>query len=1472
MKRFIPWGVAWACLACSPGVHAQSEPLPVGPWATEVAKWVETTDADAARWIRKDLAEKWEEGALPLGRLDTLQRTLDLLRADKTFKAAAGIDYLRTADALAAGARRDAWGSWHGVVQALAGSKSGKKALPGFLKGSLAFFDKGILSDRPEAVWRLEGAGIDFRADSVPFLPLQGVTLVGECPGDRLEINDVWGEWLIAAGELRIDSARMRWQGTELDPATHTARLGPGTLSLDKDGFDVEQANLITDWFPEGLVGSVRVRLVRNRNPEDVAYPRFESAEKRLVLDSIQPGMRFIGGIAVRGGTLAGVAAEGNLATIEVMHEDTLLFRSCAQEFVFDVRGFSAVHGSMAMYWEKDSIYHPDLRVRYARQGARLTFLRERDGLGMRPFSDTYHGVVFEADAVSWVQHAPAVEVGSLPGTTDRRASFRSAGFFRQQAFDAMRGIDPIHPLVELMQFVRKTGQTEFSATAYSRYIKLSESQTQMILIRLALEGYVDVNLDTWRCSVRDKAAATLDHARGALDYDVLAFESEVRSGPNASISLLNGRLNLEGVEVVQASDSQSVRIFPGGGRLSLGQNRSFTFEGTVRAGNLEFAGEGFTFDYEQFLIRLNRVDALHLMVTEPERDNRGLPVRTRVKNALSEVSGTLAIDHPLNRSGTRSAMYPDFPYFISDSTSFVYFDEVVLRQDRYDRDRFYYAVEPFALRQIDRLEAADVRFNGTLVSAGIFADHGEDLVLMPDNSLGLRWTTPQTGEAVYGGDARWFADVTLDLGGLQGKGAFTYLTGKVDTDRAVFLPDSMRAADALCTNRLDRGLHVPQVRGEEASAVFRPASRELQWLSGQSGFACLADSVRFDGDLRLSPAGLLGSGELAYREGLVEMQHGRMLEDRVRADDATFQLIAPRTAREVLYADGVKADVDFASGWGRFTYGAGEREVEFPDHRYRAWLDRLDWDMKNARVNCATDRVFPASSPWTDSSRKAISNFTSTAFADTLTFFAPLATFDVEENRIACTRVPELLVADARIVPRGGEVSIRENARHEPLIGAELFLPLAAPVHRILDAQLEVSNGISYSGSGDYVFDDGSGSGRTLPLRTLGVDESGTSFGTGKVEENDLVTFGRAFLYKGTVRMDASEPLLEFDGGVQLTAGCLCYDRSWLKFKDRINPARPAIPVGTRPTDLKGNPLAFSWTENTSEPYGVRERFMSEIDSTEDRPLFRPTGWLRHSNGVYTVGDTLRLLPAASLVVEGCKVSNHGEADLRLAAPGIVFRFVGSGASDGSASLKLQGVLSVSMPVDAKLWTSPSRALPMFQTATDPDPSTSGMADAIAAWVDPKDQEDAAAEWSLGGAFRRIPKGMEATWMLTGVQLVWDAREDMWVSQGKIGVAWLGDEQVHRAVAGKLELAHGRSGDGLRFYLHGDDANWYFFDYRLNALGMSASDVAFLEAIGAIKEEKRSTQLDGNASFRYFPILQRKRRDDFVDAYREFE
>ena len=1466
------WGVWAVCLALAGGVQAQEGPLPVGPWTAEVARWVEPVDAEAARWLRKDFAEELAVAPWTPGRLDTLQRTLEVLREDRTFKPASGVHYLKTAAFLAAAPGSTGWSAWHAVVANLAGKKAWRKALPDFLAISQPFFQQGVLSDRPQAVWRLEGASPDFRTDSIPVLRIQGATLVGECTGDRVELRDVWGEWRIADGEVRMDSAFMPWQGTELDPLTHHARLRSTVLRLDAEGFDAPRAVMVSNWFEQGLEGEVRVRLVRNRNPEDVGFPRFDSANRSVVLDSIQPGMRFQGGLGIRGGTLMGIGVEGEPARIDVFQKDTLLFRAGAREILFDLKGFSALHTEMTIFWENDSIYHPDVRMRYAVANRRLTFLRERDGLGMRPFVDTYHDVVFDADAVSWVLEAPSVEIGSLESTTDRRASFRSSDFFRIQSFEAMKGIDPVHPLVELMQFVRATGAMEFSAAPYGRQIGLSETQAQMIFIRLALEGYVDLDLDTWRCTVLPKATETLDHVRGKLDYDVLAFESDVKSGPNAEFSLLNGRLNLKGVDLVQASDSQSVRIFPKDGRLSLGRNRSFTFEGIVRAGNLEFSGQGFTFDYEQFRITLNRVDALHLMVTDPERlDARGLPVRSRVKNALSEVSGTLAIDHPLNRSGTRSAMYPNYPSFESDTTSFVYFDESAIRSDVYDRDRFYYAVEPFSLRHIDRLEPQDLQFAGNLVSGGIFADHSEPLVLMEDLSLGMAWTTPAEGEPVYGGEARWYSRIKLDLGGLQGTGTFAFLSGKVEGEGQIFLPDSLRASNVRCTNALDRKLHVASVSGEQASAVFRAGSKELQLLSGKEGFRCILDSVRFDGDVRLSRSGLLGTGELAYKDGRIRMDKGSLQEERVRASQAEFWLISPRTRNEVLRAPEVIADVDFTGRVGRFTYRDGERSVEFPEHKYRAFLDRLDWNMERAVVQVATDRTFPSGDVWTDPARKERANFVSTASPDTLRFFAPVATFDVVENRIACTRVPELLVADARLVPRGGDLGIRENARHEPLIGAELLLPVTDPVHKIVDATLEVQDGMRYSGSGDYVFHDGSGTGRVVPLDKLGVDSEGTSYGSGKVSEKDLVFFGPAFQFKGDVNLLATERFLGFDGGVQLAAGCLSYDRSWLKFADRIDPSAPAFQVSDRPTDLRGKPLVFSWTASVGEPYGIAERFMSEIDTTEDRPLFRPTGWLQHRNGIYTVGDTASLVPGATLAVEGCKVTNRGEIRLPFEAPGIGVRMYGTGGGDGASSMQLTGVLAIDMPVDAKVWSFPARALPMFQTAADPD-ATSGMSDAVAAWSDPKDREEAVAEWDLAGRFRRIPKGLEATWMLTGVQLVWDAREDLWMSKGRIGVAWLGEEQVHRTVPGKLELARGRAGDGLRFYLHGDDSNWYFFDYRLNALGMSASDAPFLEAIGAIKEEKRSTELEGGRSFRYFPILQRKRRDDFVDAYREFE
>ena len=194
------WGVWAVCLALAGGVQAQEGPLPVGPWTAEVARWVEPVDAEAARWLRKDFAEELAAAPWTPGRVDTLQRTLEVLREDRTFKPASGVRYLKTAAFLAAAPGSTGWSAWHAVVANLAGKKTWRKALPDFLAISQPFFQQGVLSDRPQAVWRLEGASPDFRTDSIPVLRIQGATLVGECTGDRVELRDVWGEWRIADG------------------------------------------------------------------------------------------------------------------------------------------------------------------------------------------------------------------------------------------------------------------------------------------------------------------------------------------------------------------------------------------------------------------------------------------------------------------------------------------------------------------------------------------------------------------------------------------------------------------------------------------------------------------------------------------------------------------------------------------------------------------------------------------------------------------------------------------------------------------------------------------------------------------------------------------------------------------------------------------------------------------------------------------------------------------------------------------------------------------------------------------------------------------------------------------------------------------------------------------------------------------------------------------------------------------------
>ena len=175
----------------------------------------------------------------------------------------------------------------------------------------------------------------------------------------------------------------------------------------------------------------------------------------------------------------------------------------------------------------------------------------------------------------------------------------------------------------------------------------------------------------------------------------------------------------------------------------------------------------------------------------EREPDEFGKLPKRRLKSVLREIAGFIKVDAPTNKGGYHSYAYPQYPIFTCTKTSYVYWDDAAIQKGVYNRDKFYYQVQPFTIDSLDNFSKKDLRFNGTLVSAGIFPDIEQQLVLMDDYSLGFKRKTGDAGMSAYSGKAKVTAELKLDYTGLKGGGDFNYLTSVSSSDEFTFLPDS---------------------------------------------------------------------------------------------------------------------------------------------------------------------------------------------------------------------------------------------------------------------------------------------------------------------------------------------------------------------------------------------------------------------------------------------------------------------------------------------------------------------------------------------------------------------------------------------------------------------------------------------------------------------------------------------------------
>jgi hypothetical protein len=543
--------------------------------------------------------------------------------------------------------------------------------------------------------------------------------------------------------------------------------------------------------------------------------------------------------------------------------------------------------------------------------------------------------------------------------------------------------------------------------------------------------------------------------------------------------------------------------------------------------------------------------------------------------------------------------------------------------------------------------------------------------------------------------------------------------------------------------------------------------------------------------------------------------------------------------------------------------------------------MDRFRWTIAPNELTLVSDRPAAAAASPLELLSDADYNIQSDHPQQAgLRFLSPEVAFDVDEEVLTCQGVKAIPVADAAVEPDGGKVVIRRSAQMDTLTQAVIYADRITQHHRIFDAQVAISGAAGYTASGKVNYRDTGG--RTTALKVLSMTPSpdGISRGRGEIPVEEGFRLGPAFAYQGDFELDAGRPNFTFDGLVQPAQACSGFERNWIQFRGEIDPQDIAIPVGAEPRGLLGEVLNLGVMVSRDAPFGAFPAFFSVRQELSDLPLIPVSGWLKFdaTQKRFLVGsaegfaDSTQWGNWLEVSTTGCEVRVHGVADWPLDWGMMEADFIGEAWVDAEGGMRMKGSMMLDFPFEDKLLGLMATTVPGWPGTAPVDLYASGYQSHLRHWMGEEGAEEAMRELELAGQFRKIPKPLQHTVALTGLQLYWDASEDAFVSEGPLNLVSLGSHQVFLAVQGKMEWVPSRSGDLFRMYLHGDDQNWYFFEYKIGVMNISTPDFGFRDALLELKADERKAKGENGEKFLYQYLASKKKRDDFVDRFRDFE
>ncbi len=1412
--------------------------------------------------LMKDITAKWNQNYFAGYYKELIIKTANIMASRKLKPSPFFVSYFKVLENFIESKQPiDNLEKWQDCAEKQLKLKSSKPAQDYFTLGELAF-GNNVFYKSPSYVYYVLQTSYTFAYDSVPKVVFKDVTLIGTNPrGDSISVENTSGVFYVNTGIFYCKGGKVPWKRTGLDDGVY-ATLKRFTLDCKTGSYTSDSVTFVgKQYFDKPQLGKLNDRIMSE--PGDPSYPRFDSYSKRLLVKEIYPDVDYDGGFGMRGPKFVGSGTSENPARIIIKRNGQKFLEVSARAFGMTKEKIVGNPAYIKFNLGKDSIVHPGLSFTYQVDKRKVTLLRSDDGLQKTPFSNTFHKLDMHFEQLVWNVDEPKISFNFLPNNMQGEAFFESANFFTKARYEKIIGSDQISIIQKLNEYYEVSGKLlKFTAVDFAKYIKYLAVDLRPILFKVAIHGLIDFRPETDEIIIKDRLFDYIAYYKHKKDYDILTFHSNNPGKDNATLNLINNSFDLKisGVKQILLSDTQKVFVFPKNGEITVKKNRNFEFSGVTSSGKLEFHGKDFVFDYEKFKIQMATIDSIRIYVVSNEPDIYGNYNYKRVRTVIENANGELRIDGPNNKSGWAKA--PTFPQFHSFKESYAYYDKRSTFKSVYNRDKFYFKLDPFKLDSLDDFKNESLKFDGEFNSAGIFPTFKETLKLQKDYSLGFVRNTPEGGFSMYGGKANYEAEIRLSDKGLRGSGDLIFGPSRSKSNDFLFFPDSTNAvAQTFDIKEQEQPYEFPVTHGDTVYIHYMPYKGLFQTNSLKKPYSMYKEDAKFKGRFDLTTSQLTGNGKIDFEKADLVSGNILFIKRKFFADTADFHLQALNEEGLSFSTVNVNSTIDFDKREGKFvTNGAGSY-VKFDKNQYIAYMDRFKWYMDNENIELGDDQKKLDSEVENAVDLEGPEFISIHPKQDSLRFFAPAAKYNLRKYIIQCKNVPFINVADSRIFPDNGEVTIYKNAVMDTLKNAKILANKVTKYHTIRNVTANIFAKKSFIAKGDYKYIDENEKAFNIFFNVIKPDTSFQTVAEGKISDKAGFKLNDYFSFAGNVRMEAANQFLFFDGGTQIVHGCNKIKKAYLKFNGEINPKDILIPIPKEAFDMNGRPVvnAVMYSLDTTAVYSG---FLSPKNARSDRQLIAADGFLTFDVEAkeYQISNKEKLveqnLPGnyLSLNTENCNVYGEGKFELGADLGQVELNTVGNVTHFVNDSADFNLLMTVNFFFDSKALRAMAKDLQVYaNSAPATDFGAETYAKGLAEIVGRERADRLLSELNLYGEIKKFPNELEKTFFFNKINMQYNAQKKSFISRGNIGLGNIMKNEINREFPGIIKVEKTRNKkDRLYIYLAPDPNTWYFFEYLNGNMKVISSNKDFNNIIKEMKAKNRKQDVEKGPSFQF--------------------